>query len=219
VFINYWTEKCTVKHWKMFPPCSSRISPLFQAVWRAQIYDRLRTARPNNQPGGKAALNTTNMATFRYWDLSSVPVSRIPLLGKRNILPDCILSILRHRKQTFYVRLVLPRVSYELPTQNLPQNAHGFWNAYWMTDWLNYFDLPQCKKIRHYLIDVIILQDGTAQYFGSGARTINFATTLFASAHHLQPVLATSRLRKFILMLFECSGRIKNMLHQFTKQT
>ena len=90
----------------------------------------------------------------------------------------------------------------------------------WLT--VNYFNLPQCKTIRHYLINVTILQDGTAQYFGSSAQTINFATTLFASTHHLQPTLATSRLRKFVLILsshlFECSGRLK-MSHQVIKQT
>ena len=85
---------------------------------------------------------------------------------------------------------------------------------------VNYFELPQCKTIRHYLIYVIILQDRTAQYFGCSARTINFATTLFAIAHHLQSVLGTSLLRHFILMLpfhlFESSGRFKNVtpVHQ-----
>jgi hypothetical protein len=126
-----------------------------------------------------------------------------------------------HIPKRFYVRLVLLQVSYELPTQNLPHNAHSFWNACSLT--VNYFGLPQRKRNRHYLIHVTISQDGTSQYSGSSAQTLHFATTLFASTHHLQPVLATSLLPKLILMLpshlFECSGRVKNTLHQFIKQT
>jgi hypothetical protein len=44
------------------------------------------------------------------------------------------------------------------------------------------------KKNRHYLIFyVTIFQDGSAQYFGSSTRSINFAISLFAIARHPQP--------------------------------